>query len=243
MQLAWPITAEPDTLTPDVVHVWAVLLDATLADEWVLSSEEQRRAGLFRRPDARRRFVAARVGLRTILGRYLGTSAAGVPLGFEPAGKPRLAPTADGEPSLQFNLSHSGELALVAVAEKCDVGVDVERLRPVRRLAEIATRFFSRQERDAILAADPAVQVEAFLRCWTGKEAVLKAIGLGLGHPLDAFDAWPVDPRGQWIELPPRSSDGVVRCWLVPLTPEGEYVGAVACVGGCRRAMGYTLGR
>ena len=244
MHLSWPETGEPKALMPDAVHVWAVPLDAGWADdESPLSADERRRAELFRRPEARRRFVAARVGLRVILGRYLGRGPADVPIDLEPAGKPRLAAAGVGESTLEFNLSHSGELALVAVADGGAVGVDVERLRPVKRLEEIAVRFFSRREHDAILAAAPAGRPDAFLRCWTGKEAVLKAIGLGLGHPLDSFDAWPVDPAGGWINLPPRSPDGAVRCWLAPVAPCDDYVGAVACVASSRRVVGYALGR
>ena len=72
---------------------------------------------------------------------------------------------------------------------------------------------------------------------------MLKAIGLGLGHPLDAFDAWPIDARGEWIDLPPRGPDGAVRCWLAPFAPSDAYIGAVACVASRRRVVGYTLGR
>lgn len=242
MQLAWPIATDPATLADDDAHVWAVPLDSSGTPvESVLSADERQRADRFRRPELRRRFVTARGGLRTILGRYLGTPPADVRLELDPRGKPRLA--GNHRSWLCFNLAHSGELALVAVARGCDVGVDVERLRSVRRLDEIAGRFFHPGERDAIQAADPAVRAAAFLRSWTGKEAVLKAIGLGLGHPLQTFDTSAVGPRGDWVELPPRESVGAVRCWLVPVAPSGAYVGAVACVESRRRVIGFTLDR
>ena len=123
MRSSWPTTNEPDALAPDVVHVWAVPLDGGQPpNETLLSADERRRAELFRRPELRRRFVSARVGLRTVLSRYLGVGPADVGLAFEPAGKPRLAMRDDAADRLRFNLSHSGELALVAVADRCEVG-------------------------------------------------------------------------------------------------------------------------
>jgi 4'-phosphopantetheinyl transferase len=244
MQLTWPETAGPVVLAADEVHVWAVPLDEgpLPPDESMLSDDERRRAERFRRPELRRRFVAARSGLRMIIGRYLGTPPADVRLVLDPGGKPRLATPDGGQSTLRFNLAHSGELALVAVAEGCDVGVDVERLRPVRRLDDIARRYFSTGEWDAIRAVEPPLRAAAFLRCWTGKEAVLKATGVGLGHPLETFDVSAASPSGGWIELPPRKTAGAVRCWLVPVAPCDTYVGAVACVESQRRVVGYAYG-
>jgi 4'-phosphopantetheinyl transferase len=164
-------------------------------------------------------------------------------LAVDPRGKPWLAMPDRRRASLHFNLAHSGELALVAVAEGCEVGVDVERLRPVRHCDEIAERYFSTGERDAVGAAEPALRSAAFLRCWTAKEAVLKAIGTGLGHPLQTFDTSAVDPLGAWIELPARNEVRPLRCWLVPMAPYDGYVGAVACLESCRRAVGYVIHR
>lgn len=129
------------TGTPnDEVHVWAVRLDA---DGWPLAdglpAEERERAGRVRRENARRRWVASRWALREVLGRYLGCEPAAVRLRLGEHGKPLLA---DPAASLRFNLSHSAELALVAIADGREVGVDVQELgeRPAGFYAEWARR-------------------------------------------------------------------------------------------------------
>jgi len=88
---------------------------------------------------------------------------------------------------IRFNSSHSGALALVAVTLDCELGVDIEQFRPMPDLQEIAARFFCAGEEAELMSVAPALREPAFFRCWTRKEAYIKAIGDGLSAPLDGF--------------------------------------------------------
>lgn len=140
-----------------------------------LSARERERADrLAGRPDARRRFVAARGGLRELLADHLGVGARALAIVEGPHGKPELR----GGPF--FSLSHSGDLALCAVSATRVVGVDVEELRPVPGAEEIAHRWFTPGEWSEFRSAPGGELERAFFRVWTRKEAYLKALGIGL---------------------------------------------------------------
>jgi 4'-phosphopantetheinyl transferase len=175
-------------LPPDEVHVWRATLDQPQEMmEWflqTLSADEHARAHKFHFEADRKRHIIGRGMSRLLLGHCLGI--AGGQLRFEHTefGKPYL----QGGPSLGFNLSHSGELILVALARGRTIGIDVERMRADMVEAEIAQRFFSPRECAALAQLAPDLQCEAFFACWTRKEAYLKARGDGLSLPLDQFD-------------------------------------------------------
>lgn len=239
MQLRWPDKVASADLGTDEVHVWAVALDAAAATshawEIALTDDERARAEQIKLEAARQRFVVSRSALRTILGHHLAVEPQEVPLVYANNGKPELKA---GE--LHFNLAHSGELALVAVTSGCPVGVDVEHVRPVRQRDELAHRYFTPAEIDAILALDELRRGEAFLNCWTRKEAVLKSIGTGLGYPLDAF-AVPIGATvAAWIDIPARGSMAAARCCLMPLAPCAAYVAAVATLDEERKPVCVT---
>jgi len=186
-----PGPARPE-ITREELHLWLARLD--LPDQTVtllyqtLSPDEQERARKLRFEEDKRRFVVARGALRAILGSYTGLPPAQVEFAYSPAGKPELAPEAGGtSASLSFNLSHSGEIALYAICRDRRVGIDIEMLRPRMAEEHIAERFFSPQEVDALRSMPPEDQVRAFFRCWTRKEAYVKARGEGLAIPLDPF--------------------------------------------------------
>ncbi|HEY4235322.1 MAG TPA: 4'-phosphopantetheinyl transferase superfamily protein [Lacipirellulaceae bacterium] len=215
----------------DVVHIWALSLEEMSARhvelEARLSGEERQRADRFLREEVRRKFIVARAALRSILGRYLDVPPAEVPIAIDAHGKPRLATGVDSK-DLQFNMAHSGELALVAVTRGCKVGVDVEQLRPVEHWPEIAARYFHPKETAAIAAVDPVERNKAFLRCWTRKEAILKALGVGLGHSLKSFSVPMIDKASGWVELLTPESSTLRRYWLQAVSPSPGYVAAVA---------------
>ena len=162
----------------DGVDLWRMILDlqeAELARCWeALSPPDRERARRLSRPEVHRRFVAARAGLRSVLAGYIAVPPCSLPLQEGPHGKPQLP---DGP---RFSLSHSGDLALCAVARDREVGVDVEQLRPVPEADSIARRWFSEEEWAAYRVAADARLDGAFLRSWTQREAFLKAIGVGL---------------------------------------------------------------
>ena len=241
MKLHWPNTMQATPLAPNAAHLWAVPL-VDVRTPWpelerLLSADERARAARFLRDETCQSFIAARCGLRSILAMYLDVAAAEVPLETAPSGKPQLAESAVGD--LRFNLAHSGELALVAVTRGGEIGVDVERLRPVEHWQEIASRYFHPTETAAIGAAAAQVPIN-FFRCWTRKEAVLKAIGVGIIFPLDLFRVPMEADIAGWIDVPPHASNAAARYWLASVGPCKGYVGAVAATHELDSAAGFT---
>ncbi len=219
-------------LGADEVHVWRVALDQPddVADRLgaALSADERGRAARLVTAALRRRFLVARGALRQILGRYTYLAPGAVRFRYGPRGKPML----DAEDGLlRFNLSHSGDLALVAVSRGREIGVDVERIRPDRDLDRIATRFFSTVEVAALLALPRAERAEAFYHCWTRKEAYIKALGDGLAIPLDSFDV-AFAPGAPAALLASRLDPAETRRWsMAALDPGPGYAGAVVVEG------------
>jgi 4'-phosphopantetheinyl transferase len=188
------VTALPETGT---VHVWLAHLgefDGTAA----AFADEAVRAQRFVHDDDRRRFLAGRALARSVLGSYLDCPPADVTLALTAFGKPYLC-RRDG-PDLRFNLSHSGGLVALAVSVGADVGVDVEAAAPANA-DELVSIVLSEQERRAFERLPPALRPAAFLRCWTRKEALLKAAGTGLSRdPRLLTVGWEV--RGQAVAMP-----------------------------------------
>lgn len=200
------------------VHIWTVGLGAsreTVAHLLgTLSLDERERAARRRLEHDRRRFTVAHGVLRGVLAGYLGTRASRIGFVHSASGKPALGP--EWSARLRFSLTHSADLALVAVAAGADVGVDVERVRVHRDWAEIARGYFSAAECHH-LASDPNHRrPAAFARCWTRNEARLKARGDCLAGPL-AGVAGDVADAGRWS--------------IHTLRPAPGYIGALAIEG------------
>lgn len=219
-----------EPLLPGAVHVWRARLDvsAALRDRLAatLTPEERERAARFRTPQLASRFLAGRGIVRDVLARYLRGDPAALRFTTGERGKPALA----DEPSLRFNASNSGGVTLVAVTRGREVGVDVEELRPVPEALAIAQRMLGPGER-AALQALPADQLEeAFLTCWTRKEAFIKGIGAGLWTGLDAFEV-EVGPGEPCLRSVGGSAREAARWTLLPLHPGPGLVGAVVAEG------------
>ena len=152
----------------------------------VLSDDERKRADRFLREVDRTRFAAARSLLRRTLAGVLETRPERLTFTYGAHGKPALGPPFAAR-GVRFNLSHSAGRALIAVARDREVGVDLERIRPVRFGAKIARRFFSEREQYALDGLTGSAWDEGFFRCWTRKEAFIKAVGDGLTFPLKSF--------------------------------------------------------
>lgn len=162
--------------------VWRVDLDAPPAiDPAALPRAERERAARLRRPGDRRRWLAARAGLRRVLARYLGEEPERIELVLERSGKPALA---GRHPLIRFNLSHSGGLALVAVTAGREVGVDVEAKEDGRDFQRLAELGLEAEAAAAVRAAPPGARRDVFYAAWVRHEAAVKCAGSGLGSPL-----------------------------------------------------------
>lgn len=177
------------TIRKGEVHVWHGTLE-TSPD--AVTPAEESRARRMGSPRRRREFLVARGALRRVLAGALGIDPLVVPIREGAHGRPHLAPRCPGLPPIGFNLSHSGERFIVALALGVDPGVDVERIRARRSLERLARHCFSPAERRAV-AADPE-PMHAFYRVWSRKEAVIKADGRGVSIGLDRFDVSAGDP-------------------------------------------------
>ena len=234
----------PWEILPDrsEIQVWFVELVAdatTIADcASFLSADERERASRFRFDHLKAAFTLSRGILRVLLGRYLGVEPAAVRFAYGSRGKPRLVSPAS---SLEFNLAHSGRLAAYAFAVGCELGVDVEEVRSVPGQERIVGRFFSPEERAEWFGLDPSQRDEAFFRCWTGKEAYIKAVGGGLSMGLDAFR---VSLRPEAPVPPDRTPGGLeaVGGWpLRSLKPAEGYAGALVVSGPARSVHARPL--
>lgn len=215
----------------DQVDVWRINLQLPAEGlellSRTLSPDEIDRSVRFHFQKDREQFIAARGGLRDILSRYLTVSPAQLQFNYSPYGKPALG----GESvtsGLSFNLSHSHQLALVAVTRGCAVGVDLEWMRSELADEQIARRFFSKVEVQSLLEQPLLLQKEAFFTCWTRKEAYIKARGEGLSLPLDQFDVAliPGEPARLLATRPdPHEAE---RWSLFHLAPGPGYVAALA---------------
>jgi len=227
--VTWAI-ARPEPAVPPLRTVWCWRIcvgDIPAEREGalcaVLSIDEQIRAGRFRRAVDRRNFIAAHAGLRLLLAAALGHRAEDVKLTQTDTGKPMLVDRA-----LEFNLSHAGEIVLIALASGVSIGVDVELPRGMADREAIARRFLHPGEAADLAKLTGRAAELAFFRCWTRKEAVAKTLGLGLGLPLDQYrvSCRPDEPA-RLLHL--SGSEPAAAEWsLIDLVPGPDYVGALA---------------
>lgn len=220
------------------VHVWRAGLELSSSQvqrlRCILTDDELDRANRFSFEIDRQRFIAARGTLRSILSRYITIYPGHLRFYYNQYGKPFLAPEFNST-LLNFNLSHSGSMALYAITRNMEIGVDVEGVRSDFENEEIAERFFSVNEVAILRTIPTEKKLEAFYNCWTRKEAYIKAHGKGLSLPLDSFDVSfaPWEPPALLItkDEPPERS-----LWtLLDLQPGPGYMGALAVKGiGCR---------
>lgn len=218
-------------LPPGEVHVWRAGLNCSQTEVErlapSLSGAERERATRYVFERDERRFTAARGILRALLGRYLKTPPHAIRFRYSAQGKPALASGGD----LHFNVAHSHDMALYALARDRLVGVDVERHRRLDDAEGIARRFFSPREVKVFLAAAPQDRMALFFQIWTRKEAIVKALGEGLSHPLDAFDVLLDDGRAAPV-VSFSGEEMATNHWrLLDLAPHPDYAAALAAAG------------
>lgn len=232
----WLSPPEAIELKDNEVHVWWVNAGSEDIPQDLLavslSEDERERAARFKFAKDRRLHVAAHAALRSLLADYLRVAAGEIQFVSGAHGKPALAPPLAAS-GLEFNLSHSHEVALVAVARQRAVGVDVEFVKRNFSFDELARRFFTTKEVGALFELPQPLQREAFFKCWTSKEAFLKAKGTGLSGKLDEVGI--TLANDQEVRINAR-----VPGWsLTGLTPCVEYEGALVIQGDPRQIRCY----
>jgi medium-chain acyl-[acyl-carrier-protein] hydrolase len=224
------------------VDLYRLDLDALAEDSdaraRLLTGEESQRAARLIRPLHRARFIAGRAALRTLLARYGDDDAdpGDIPLRTTVHGKPLLDATANPH-DLRFNLSHTEGVGLLAVTARADVGVDVETVRPALATDDLARRYFSAREVGDLTAMPD--RGRRFFAYWSAKEAYIKARGLGLNIPLDAFDV-PLDAGAGPFAVTDRQTPSESGRWGVyPVNVADGLAAAVACREPVRRFRLY----
>jgi 4'-phosphopantetheinyl transferase len=214
------------------VHVWAIRLRGSndLVEHCLtmLTKEELERAERFRFQHLRRTFILSHGCVRILLAQYAAVSWTDLRFGYKRHGKPYVSsPPTD----LCFNQSDSGDLAVFAFAIGCELGVDVEAIRSLAEIEDLARRFFSPEELVDFLSLPSALRRAAFFAAWTRKEAYLKAVGAGLNLRLDAFRVTLLpDEEARLLHIGGNSQ--AADSWHIhAYSPADGYVGALAYKG------------
>lgn len=230
-----------DVLQDDEVHVWFTRTDsaapASLLDgQALLSPDERSRHARFRFDRDRQSYLVSHAFVRTTLSRYADVSPAEWRFRENEFGWPSIAAPAR-HTGLSFNLSHTAGLAVMAVARRREVGIDVESLlrRPVEE--DVAGQFFSSIEAAALRAEPPSRRHQVFLEYWTLKESYIKARGMGLAIPLDAFTFHRHAGAPPTIAFAPQLDDDPATWQFVQLQPTPDHLVALAV----RRAPGSDV--
>ena len=219
------------------IQVWQLRLDddqisqaiseISAARGGLLSADELARAARFHFEKDRLRFKRCRSALRLLLARFLDIAPEKIRFSYTAKDKPEVSQ--DQNPrSLRFNVSHSDNMAVIAVGVGAALGVDIERMRDNVNTADLAERFFSARERDALRALPEDLRFTAFYACWTRKEAFLKANGEGLSFPLSDFSVSvhpEMTPRIQEIK---GDANTALKWSLIDLSAADGFRSAVA---------------
>jgi 4'-phosphopantetheinyl transferase len=222
---------EPATDSSTTLDIWQIPLSIPSPVDLaglraLLDSDERAQSERFRFERDRRRYLVSHAAGRHILARYLGAGPADLRFVRQAHGKPVLDPGRHPE-GIHFNLTHGGELALLAVTRAGPVGVDVE---PVRRLDDalsVARHFFAADELAALRRVHGTpFEAESFFRCWTRKEAFIKAIGEGLSFPLDAFTVSLLPDEPLRLQVLSRHPTGQPALQIGSFVPRSGYQAA-----------------
>lgn len=182
----------------------------------LLNAEEQARADQFLFSRHKRRFSTARATMRIILARYLNSSPEHIEFHYNAHGKPEILHAA----KLQFNLSHSGDLALLAVGKGFPMGVDIEKYS-ARPYKGIAKSLFSEQEYEEFIKVPQALKPAIFFHVWAQKEAFIKACGLGLSYPTKTFSVPSSMPTKQLVNDPLHHITWQLRSFMPEIACSG----------------------
>lgn len=212
------------------IHIWRASLIYTEKEQQLflglLSSQEKERAAKYMVKHAASHFIVARGVLRILLARYLNVLPGQLVFHQNKYGKLYLE-----DYPVQFNLSHSQDLALFIFALNCPVGIDLEFIREDFDYVDIAKKFFAESEVESLFALPLHQQLQAFFNCWSRKEAFIKAIGTGMFTSLDKFSVEVFWQKNGPVRLT-AAMDNVVlhpQAWSIEaLDPADKYAGAFA---------------
>ncbi len=193
----------------------------------ILTGQEQKKAAAFRFRDDRIRFIVTRSLLRKLLAHYLFMNTADIRIDRTPTGKPAAYSQRHEALPVKFNVTHSGNIALIALTPDKEVGIDVEQIRDIPERNALVDMFFSRREQEQYRNLPEADRLNSFYRCWTGKEAFVKATGEGLNRNLHSFDIdYANHSRLRIISIHDDTLPPASRWHMKSLTPAPGYVGA-----------------
>ena len=223
------------TISEGEIHLWQITLDDPLVNpdnlyNEVLSEDEKERASWFRFSEYRSKFITARGHLRKILGRYLKTRPEEIVFAYNEYGKPGI-PAGSNRQKINFNLSHSRDIALCAIAADYEVGIDIEYVRRVMRSEKILERFFSPGETEYYHSCPANMRERAFMTLWTMKEAYSKAVGTGFTSNLKELDLSPALTGTSPSRVSVPRGDGMEKWSIYTFTPFNEYAASLALKG------------
>jgi 4'-phosphopantetheinyl transferase len=217
-------------LDRDVIHVWRLSIATvqSVALLPLLAEDECDRAARFVFEKDRHQFVAVRGWLRRLCGDYVHEAPEAIRFSYGPAGKPALVGNGTGI-DLRFNVSHSGDVALLAFSLGREIGVDIEYIDDRIDILDLSRSCFSDEEQQSLQASAADRHLEMFFRYWTSKEAYIKALGDGLSMPLQDFT---IDVRPNSSVWPIKVLEGQAKTYTVqPLSAPPGYLSAVASEG------------
>ncbi len=227
MNIIWQNPSQNLTINPQEVHVWKTNLEQSSINVQnsfnILNEDEKNKAQRFRFEKHQKRFTIARSNLKRILSFYLSIPPQEIEFQYNTYGKPKLLDKIN-QLDLQFNVSHSEDIAIYGITCHNLIGVDVEYIRPMPEAENLAQRFFSRKEFEKISTLLSEEKNREFFKLWTAKEAYLKAIGKGISGGLEKVEVSTHEPIS-FIRLPESNH---INYNLFYLTPHHNYLAAIA---------------
>lgn len=213
-------------LTNNTLDIWTIPLNVPESELLqmfsVLNEEEKKSAMRFRFDKHRRRYIASHAAMRTILAKALSISAANLQFQTQKEGKPYLL-----DNPLYFNLSHSEELAMLVLSDQGEVGIDIEYLNFDIDTINIPKRFFHPLECEQLEQMPAEKRPLYFYYCWTGKEAYLKAKGVGIANHLQQFSLDFQNPANIKVRFTTQELEDFKNWTVYTFRPKNNYLSTV----------------